>query len=49
MKITFKMPQDSTIYSYNGSWKSFNDIYPRAKVLKKESAKIWDEHLQMYI
>lgn len=49
MKITFKLPGDSTVYSYNGSFESFNAIYPKATVLKKESDPIWDEQLQDYI
>lgn len=49
MKITFKLPADSTSYSYIGSWKSFNTIYPKAIVIKKESEPIWDKELNMYI
>lgn len=49
MKITFKLPSDSTVYTYNGTWESFNTIYPKATVLKKESALVWDEQLQDYI
>lgn len=49
MKISFKLPADSTIYSYTGSWESFNAIYPKATVLKKESEPIWDEDLKMYV
>lgn len=49
MKITFKLQSDSTVYTYSGHWESFNAIYPKATVLKKESVLVWDEQLQDYI
>jgi len=46
-KFTFKI--DSCTFTYNGTLESFNAIYPKAIILKKESAVIWDEELQDYI